>query len=113
MKKLFRTTSDNLWGIKLLCLCFIGIINIFLANQAIAQNRWSAAFRPGINFPVISLGKIDLNTGHGYSGIVSFRFMEHLYVYTGWGWNRFYARPAIAESKTRFDENGQTFGFQF
>lgn len=74
-----------------------------------SQNKWSAEFRPGVNFPTEDFGDSNIKTGFGFEVTVGYQFIEHLSGYAGWGYNTF----EIEESNFDFDETGYTFGLQF
>ncbi|MEO8961043.1 MAG: outer membrane beta-barrel protein [Ginsengibacter sp.] len=94
---------------------FLFLILIFLAfsNEIQAQNKWSIELRPGVNFATKDLGDANLKTGFGIEGTINYRFIPHLGVYAGWGWNKFAADKSFAGAKTDFEETGYTFGLQF
>ncbi|WAC02773.1 opacity protein [Lacinutrix neustonica] len=87
------------------------IIVAFFFNTLTAQNRWSAEFRPGIYFPTKSVGMVKLKTGFGFEVALSYKVMQHLNTYVGWGFNTF--QTADDTLKIEFDLTGYTFGFHF
>ena len=82
---------------------------LLFAYISLAQNKWSAEFRPGVNFPSEDFGDSNIKTGFGFEFTFSYCFVEHISVYAGWGYNTF----QIEESNFDLDETGYTFGFQF
>jgi hypothetical protein len=58
---------------------------ILFSNRAYAQNRWSVAFRPDINFPTQDLGDANIKTGYGYEITCTYRFMPNISEYAVWG----------------------------
>jgi opacity protein-like surface antigen len=84
-------------------------------NYLSAQKEWSAELRPGINFSTQDLCDAELKTGFGFEASVSYRFMPHLGVYVGWGWNQFTSDNASLSGtgESAFEETGYTFGLQF
>jgi len=78
-------------------------------NSSFSQNKWSAEFRPNIDFPTEDLVDSNIKTGFGFEVAIGYRFMEHLGAYAGWGYNNF----KIENSDADFDETGYTFGLQF
>lgn len=94
---------------KQIKIIILSILFLALCTTLQAQNKWSAEFRPGINFPTEDLGESNIETGFGFEFTVSYRFMEHLHAYAGWGYNTF----SIEDSDVDFDETGYTFGLQF
>ena len=84
-----------------------------LSTTIHAQDRFSLHFRPGVSFTVKDPGEADLETGFGFEGSMAYRFMPHLSVYAGWGWNRFKANDSFAGDQMDFEETGYSFGLQF
>lgn len=82
------------------------------AQTANAQRRWSAEFRPGVNFATQNLGSTNLNTGFGYEGTIAYRFLPHVAAYGGWSWNRFSAAESVAGNDVDFEETGYMLGLQ-
>jgi opacity protein-like surface antigen len=78
-----------------------------------AQDRWSLEIRGGADYATQDLGDADLDIGIGFEGFVTYRFMPHLALYTGWGWNHFNADQSFAGADVDFEETGYTFGVQF
>lgn len=87
----------------------LSILLLALCGTLQAQNKWSAEFRPTVNFPTEDLGDSKIETGFGFELTVGYRFIEHLHAYAGWGYNTF----SIEDSEADFDETGYTFGLQF
>ncbi len=85
------------------------ILVVVFGNKLMAQNKWSAEFRPNISFPTEDLGESNIETGFGFELTVGYRFMEHLHAYAGWGYNNF----SLEDSNADVDETGYTFGLQF
>ena len=82
---------------------------IVFSSITLAQNKWSAEFRPGVDFPTEDFGDSNIKTGFGFEVTFAYRFMEHLSGYAGWGYNTF----TIEDTDFDFDETGYTFGLQF
>lgn len=96
----------------------MGIILIAFAitywsQTSFAQDRWSIELRPGINIATKKLGSADLKTGFGGEGTVAFRFLPHLAVYAGWGWNKFGSDQQLNGTELEYEETGYTYGLQF
>ncbi|MBK7428261.1 MAG: outer membrane beta-barrel protein [Saprospiraceae bacterium] len=86
---------------------------ICASKSTFAQGRFSIEIRPGVNFATQKLGQATLETGYGIEGVVAYRFLEHLGVYAGWGWNKFGSDQKINGTNLDFEETGYTFGLQF
>lgn len=78
-------------------------------NVVFTQNRWSVAFRPGLNFPTQNIKDEDVDTGFGLELTVGYRFEKHLSTYAGWGYNTF----ASDDYKADFEETNYTLGLEF
>lgn len=87
---------------------------IFAAVQLThAQNNFSLELRTGADFATQELGNTDLNTGFGFDGILSYRFMPHTAIFGGWGWHRFVSDDSFAGTDVDFEETGYTFGLEY
>lgn len=104
-KQLFKKTA--------MAAMTIGILMACAPQSAMAQDRFSFEFRPGVNFPVRELGDADLKTGFGFEGVFAYQFLTHFGVYGGWGWNRFNAKQSFAGPDVDFEETGYTYGLQY
>jgi len=91
----------------------IGIVLMLTAQMADAQSRISWELRTGVDFATQELGNADLNTGFGFDGILSYRFMPHTSVFGGWGWHRFTSDDSFAGTNMDFEETGYTFGLEY
>ncbi len=77
------------------------------------EKRFGIELSGGASFATRELGGSNLKTGLGFEGIFHYRFMSHMGVYAGWGWNKFSATNTFAGSKMDFEETGYVFGLQF
>lgn len=92
---------------------FILSITLLLLPLTIqGQGRWTAEFRPGINFPTKDIGSEELNTGFGFQLEFGYRLMPHLRSYTGWTWNNFENKSAFGTQGTSITETSFLFGFE-
>lgn len=89
------------------------ILFIGMSNALDAQNKWSAEFRPNIDFPTEDIGETELKTGFGFELAISYNFMEHLGAYVGWGYNTFKTTSNLTDFDNDVDQTGYTFGLQF
>lgn len=78
-----------------------------------AQERWAVEFRPQVNFPTQQPDVMDLKTGYGFEAMLSYKFMPHLGVYAGWGWNSFEVDEETQLGELEIDETGYSFGLRF
>ena len=92
---------------------FLGFFLVLLSFQMKAQERWAVELRPQVNFPTQQVDGMDLKTGFGFEAMLSYKFMPHLGVYAGWGWNNFQAEEDLGIEDLEFEETGYSFGLQF
>ena len=85
------------------------IIFIWPARFFYAQNKWSAAFRPDINFPTEDFGDSKIGTGFSFEVTDAYQFIQHLSIYAGWSYNTF----KFEKTEFELDETGYTFRPQF
>jgi hypothetical protein len=78
-----------------------------------SQDRFAVELRVGASFPTQELGDASLSTGFGFEGILSYRFLQHLGAYGGWGWNHFAADESFAGTDMDFEETGYLLGLVF
>lgn len=83
-----------------------------ISISTVAQKRWSAEFRPGINFLTRKTPDKNLETGYGIEGTVAYGFVPNLGGYAGWLWNKFSTDQSIEGTNIDFKETGYTFGLQ-
>jgi Outer membrane protein beta-barrel domain len=110
MKKL---QSQDLGINKIFQKLVLSSMFFLLSFTTIAQNKWAFEIKPGINFPTKDLGDATLETGYGFEGVVSYKFMPHIAAYAGWGWNNFNSDKSFAGNNIDFTETGYSFGLQF
>ncbi len=91
----------------------LGVFILMFCNMSVAQNQWTAEFRPGLNFPADEIAGSDVKTGFGFEITIAYNFLESLGAYAGWGWNDFRANDALGEINVNFEETGYSFGLQF
>lgn len=77
------------------------------------EKRFGFEFNGGASFATRELGGVDLKTGLGFEGLLHYRFMPHLGIYAGWGWNKFSAENTFAGDNVDFEETGYVIGLQF
>jgi hypothetical protein len=89
---------------------------LFLTISMIAQEndkRFGFEFSSGLSLATGKLAGASLKPGLGFEGLLHYRFMPHLGLYGGWGWNRFAARNSFAGPEVCFEETGYVFGLNF
>ena len=90
---------------------YITVALFLFTGLSIYAQRWSAEFRPGVNFPVEELSSGGYKLGYGFETTVSYRMMPHLRATGGWSWNSF-ETDNDAKRGTHFYENSFIFGFE-
>jgi len=77
------------------------------------EKRFGVELSGGVSFATRKLSNIKLQPGFGFEGLFHYRFITHLGVYGGWGWNRFGSDNSFAGQDICFEETGYVFGLQF
>ncbi len=85
---------------------------MFCTCCSLAQERWSAEFRPGVSIPLEQLGENDIKAGYGFEAKLAYKLMPHLRAYGGWAWNEFRSGSGSELPSLKIDETGYTFGFE-
>ena len=98
---------------KAILLTAIFITSFFCANAQEKQKRFGFELSSGASIATQKLGGAEMNPGFGFEGIFQYRFLEHIGIYGGWGWNRFGADNSFAGNDMCFEETGYVFGLQF
>jgi opacity protein-like surface antigen len=89
---------------------------VFLSMSSFAQEsekRFGFELNSGVSIATKKIGDASLNPGFGFEGLFHYRFLPHLGVYAGWGWNRFGADQSFAGDDVCFEETGYVFGLNF
>jgi opacity protein-like surface antigen len=89
---------------------------ILLSLASYAQNsskKLGIELNGGASFPLSELSHTKLNPGVGFEAIFHYRFIPHLGVYTGWGWNKLSADKSFSGDDVCFEETGYILGLQF
>ncbi len=93
----------------------IALVILFSINTLAQDNSKCYGFElsTGASVAAKKLEGSTLNPGFGFEGIFHYRFMPHIGVYAGWGWNKFGADYSFAGNDVCFEETGYVFGLQF
>ncbi|MCF8381463.1 MAG: porin family protein [Bacteroidales bacterium] len=89
---------------------------LFLSMSVFAQEsgkKFGFELNSGISVATKKIDDASLNTGMGFEGILHYRFMPHLGIYGGWGWNKFASDNSFAGSDVCFEETGYVLGLNF
>ncbi len=77
------------------------------------EKRFGFELTSGVSFATKKIDGAKLNTGFNFEGTFHYRFMPHLGVYAGWGWNRFGSENSFAGADACFEETGYVLGLNF
>lgn len=89
---------------------------ILLSLSSFAQEsekRFAFEFNSGASLATNKIDGDSYNLGFGYEGVFHYRFMPHLGVYAGWGWNSFGSDNSFAGKDVCFEETGYVTGLNF
>jgi opacity protein-like surface antigen len=92
------------------------VMFILLSMSSFAQEsgkRFAFELNGGASFATKKIEGSSLDPGFGFEGIFHYRFIQHLGVYGGWGWNRFGADNSFAGNDVCFEETGYIIGLNF
>lgn len=78
-----------------------------------SEKRFGFEFNTGASMATKKINDASPQIGFGFEGTLHYRFMPHLGVYAGWGWNRFGADDSFAGADVCFEETGYVFGLNF
>src|SRR6056297_1789161 len=78
-----------------------------------SEKRFGFEFNSGASFATKKIIDANPNAGFGFEGIFHYRFMPHLGIYAGWGWNRLGAEESFAGTDVCFEETGYVIGLNF
>lgn len=73
--------------------------------------RWSLELLGGLYLPTGDLGLLSLSAGPGFEVSTAYRFHQHLWVHSGWGWHRFTTDEEAADID--LEQTGYTFGGRY
>jgi opacity protein-like surface antigen len=77
------------------------------------EKRFGVELGSGISIALNELNGAKLKPGFGNEGILHYRFMPHIGVYAGWGWNSFESNESDFGNNVNFEETGYVLGLQF
>ena len=92
------------------------ILVTFAVSVTQAQDRsskFSFELNAGPSYATQSLAGSDLKLGVGFEGLLHYKFIPHLGVYAGWGWNKFASDETFEGIEADFEETGYQFGLQY
>lgn len=95
---------------------FVLTMILFVALSSFAQESeklFGFELNSGVSMATKKIDGANLNPGFGFEGTFHYRFMPHLGIYTGWGWNRFASDNSFAGNDVCFEETGYVFGLNF
>ena len=97
---------------KGLALVMLVLLSMSIFAQE-SEKRFGFEINSGVSIATKKIDDASLNPGFGFEGTFHYRFMPHLGVYAGWGWNRFGADASFAGTDVCFEETGYVFGLNF
>ncbi len=98
--------------IKELALMMLVLLSVSSFAQE-SEKRFGFELNSGLSVATKKIDGASMNTGFGFEGTLHYRFMPHLGVYAGWGWNRFGADNSFAGDDVCFEETGYVVGLNF
>ncbi len=97
---------------ELVCVAMFCMLTMVSFGQE-KEKQFGFELSSGLSVATNTLNGTELKPGFGFEGIFHYRFMPHLGVYGGWGWNRFGADNSNGSSAVCFEETGYVLGLQF
>jgi opacity protein-like surface antigen len=110
MKLLIHKTNNM--KLKVLALTMLVLLSLSGFAQE-SEKRFGFEFSSGLSIATQKIDGVRLEPGFGFEGTFHYRFMPHLGVYAGWGWNRFGADESFAGTDVCFEETGYVLGLNF
>lgn len=87
-------------------LCFLVTCSSLCAGVAFAEDRIGVELRIGGAFPEMSQGELNIDTGVGFDGTLSYSLTSRIGVYGGMGWHQF------STDNRYLEQNGYNFGVE-
>ena len=91
------------------------ILSVILSLSTLAQEkdkRFAFEINGGLSVPTKEFVE-GIRMGFGFEGTFQYRFMPHLSVYGGWGWNWLSAESDNSENNLDYEETGYVLGLDF
>jgi len=89
---------------------------LLLSSAIFAQNsdkKFGFELNGGASVATQKMSNTSLNPGGGFELLFHYRFISHVGVYAGWGWNKLSADNSFAGKDICFEETGYVFGLQY
>lgn len=89
------------------------VLFILLSVSSYAQQtdkRFGFEFNGGASIATKKINASSVEPGFGFEGTLHYRFMPHLGIYGGWGWNKFASGNSLDWC---FEETGYVLGLNF
>lgn len=89
------------------------VLFILLSVCSFAQQtdkRFGFEFNGGASMATKKINASSVEPGFGFEGTLHYRFMPHLGIYGGWGWNKFESGNSLDWC---FEETGYVLGLNF
>ena len=96
------------------CVAFVMALVMAVVSELNAQGRrFGFQVRTGLSFLTAEREDTRLKTGFGFDFTGSYRFVQDISCYAGWGWNRFCSERSFAGPHIDFEDTSYTFGLMF
>lgn len=86
---------------------------LFVASPLLAQPRWTAEVRGGVNVAVDEFASVDLHTGAGLEIGLAARVAPDLFVYGAWDWQHREVKTQLFGTKADVEDTGYAFGLRY
>jgi opacity protein-like surface antigen len=86
---------------------------LFIARPLVAQERWRAEVRGGVNIAVDEFTAVDLKTGAGLEIGLGVRLAPGLFEYGAWDWQNRAAETRLFGVTADVEDTGYAFGLQY
>ena len=83
------------------------VLFVSVANAQERRTKLGIEITAGPSFSLGDIGGVDVKTGKGIEGIISFMPVKYFGLFAGWGWNQF------NHDYVKFFDKGLMFGLQY
>lgn len=89
---------------------FLCIMTLMVTTVLVAQETWSATFRPTLHFPIKNVLGQSLRIGNGVDVTAGYNVGKQAKIYGGLIWNRFDTDEDFNDENIEFIQRGVVFG---
>lgn len=86
---------------------------LLVASPLVAQPRFAAEVRGGVNVAVDEFADVDLDTGAGLEIGLGVRVAPDLFVYGAWDWQNRAAKTPLFGTTVDLEDTGYAFGLRY